>query len=105
MSCWISRKAVSAAVCGRTTLVTGRPRCQCNVSSSRESPPARQAFRPNLMRVLFEPGLAFCLGLQTTTVAGPTLRVMTIQAALTAKLNRDQPEKPPIFKRIRELPS
>jgi len=55
--------------------------------------------------VLFEPGLAFCLGLQTTTVAGPTLRVLTIKAALTARLNRDQPEKPPIFKRIRELSS
>jgi hypothetical protein len=50
-------------------------------------------------------GFGFCPGLQTTTVAGPMLRVLTIQAALTAKPNRDQREKPPIFKRILELSS
>ena len=63
----------------------------------------RWAFRSNLTRALFEPGLAVCQGLQTTTVAENVLRVLTIRTALTAKPNRDQREEPLIFKRILEL--
>ena len=58
-----------------------------------------------LDEVFIAPGLAFCPSLQTTTGAEDLLRVLTTQGALTARLNRDQPEKPPIFKRILELSS
>jgi len=74
------------------------------VIQSRESP-GPIGLPVKLDEVFIEPGLAFCPSLQTTTVAEAMLRVLTIQAALTAKLNRDQPEKSPIFRRILELSS
>lgn len=74
------------------------------VIRSRESP-SPMGVQAKLDGVLSEPDLAFCLGLQTTTVAGPMLRVLTIQTALTARPNHDQREIPPIFKRILELAS